>query len=190
MAASIRFGNLDNTSDIYNRARFGEEIWGTLRQELRPLVIIFHALIQRRLKRVTVDRTSTAYLLLLSPDDCHTMLSDIGAFVLPGFAVEDYKRIMAMVLYQENYCHHLGEKFEANSKPLLSFSDFAEFLYLTAQYMNPNPLVKGEVKLAYLLNYVVYPHLRDKMPELKSEVPSPSKRKKETMLLLDKIIFP
>lgn len=156
--------------------------------------MIFHWMIVRRLKRVSVDRASTAHLLLVSPDDCYLLLADIGAFSLPGFVVEDFKRVMAIVLHQENYNHHISDKYEANSKAQLSFYDFSEFLYLTAQYMNPCPFASGELKLAFLLHHVIYPHVRDKLPEFKTAFQSElqqtiSKRKKSNMLALDKLIF-
>jgi len=163
-------------------------------QEIKPLIVIFHYLIGRRVKRVVVDKTNVSHLILISPDECYGLLNDLNAFATPGFILDDFRRVISIVLYQEEYLKYVNEKHEVNSKALISLFDFLEFLYLIAQYMNPNPFIPSDKKLTYLLRYVIYPTMKDKISDLKNAFSSEeyhliSKKKGENLLSIDKILI-
>ena len=133
-----------------------EEVREVIIKEYAVLIEMFHIVIQKRFKRVAVDTTNPAYLLLIASDDCYLLVNDLG------IAKEKFKEIMAIVVYGSEYVKYLNENYELNSKGLLSFFDFVEFLFLFSQYSSPNVFKSIKDKFLHLIKNVLYPALKKK----------------------------
>eukprot|EP00826_Nyctotherus_ovalis_P057107 TRINITY_DN779_c0_g2_i1.p1 TRINITY_DN779_c0_g2~~TRINITY_DN779_c0_g2_i1.p1 ORF type:complete len:345 (+),score=79.37 TRINITY_DN779_c0_g2_i1:218-1252(+) len=140
--------------------RLSEEVHNIIAKEYPILIEMFYITIQRRFRRVAVNKTNPGYLLLIAPDDCYLLMTETVSSL--GLAKEKFKEIMSIVIYESDYTKYLSENYELNSKGLLSFFDFVEFLYLASQYTNPNVLKDPKDKFLHLVKNVLYPALKKK----------------------------
>ena len=99
--------------------KFPEEMEEMLIKHYKTLMELFYIVIQKRFKRVAVDKSKPGYLLLIAPDDCYLLLDELSFFSDGKLTKEHFKEILSIVLHVNDYNKHLTDKYELNSKGLL-----------------------------------------------------------------------
>jgi hypothetical protein len=193
---------------VFNRSKFAlnhpfrynlinKNLEHIMDSEAEKLLSIFFYILDKRNKKLKSEKPVPSGILQICFEDFFQFVVETNGFsgAGGGLTKTNLRKLVGIIQSQEKAVSGLTATDLNSIENSLNFFDFIEAQFLLCYYLNPSPYINKISKFYLYLTWVLFPQIKDKVPEFKKlysnidEYKALNKKKKNHLADVDEYIF-